>query len=70
MLRQLTRADGFLHRDGQTVYVRLWLRGRFQDWQTRAFYRFLAGVSEDLTRLFAPTGTQGRVTLLAAPPTW
>ncbi len=70
MLRQLTRADGFLHRDGQTVYVRLWLRGRFQDWQTRAFRRFLAEVSEDLTRLFAHTGTQVRVTLLGSPPTW
>ena len=70
MLRQLTRADGFLHRDGQTVYVRLWLRGRFQDWQTRAFRRFLAEVSEDLTRLSAPTGTQVRVTLLSTPPAW
>jgi hypothetical protein len=45
MLRQLTRADGFLHRDGQTVYRRLWLRGRFQRWQTRAFRRFLAEVA-------------------------
>ncbi|MEI8191091.1 MAG: putative transposase, partial [candidate division NC10 bacterium] len=70
MLRQLTRADGFLHRDGQTVYVRLWLRGRFQEWQLRAFRRFLAEVSEDLTRLFAPTGTQVRVTLLSTPPAW
>ncbi len=70
MLRQLTRADGFLHRDGQTVYVRLWLRGRFQDWQTRAFRRFLAEVSEDLTRLCAHSGNQIRITLLETPPTW
>lgn len=70
MLRQLTRADGFLHRDGQTVYVRLWLRGRFQEWQTRAFRRFLAEVSEDLSRHFSHTGTQVRVTLLGSPPTW
>jgi DNA polymerase len=27
MLRQLTRADGFLHQDGQTVYVRLLAQG-------------------------------------------
>ena len=70
MLRQLFRADGFLHRDGQTVYVRLWLRGRFQDWQLRAFRRFLAEVSEELTRPCAHTGTQIRVTLLSTPPAW
>jgi hypothetical protein len=70
MLRQLTRADGFLHRAGETVYARLWLRGRFQHWQMRAFRRFLAEVSEDLSRLFAHTGTQVRVTLLSTPPAW
>ena len=58
------------YRDGQTVYVRLWLRGRFQDWQSRAFRRFRAEVSEDLSRLVAHTGIQVRVTLLPAPPTW
>lgn len=70
MLRHLTRADGFLHRDGQTVYLRLWLRGRFQNWQTRAFRRFLAQASEELSRRYAHTGTTVRITLLERPASW
>lgn len=70
MLRQLTRADGFIQRDGRTVQVRLWLRGRFQDWQTRAFRQFLAEVGEDLSQLFRKTEGRVRVTLLDGPPTW
>ncbi len=48
----MTRADGFINTDGQTIYVKLWLKGRFQKKQMQAFKRFLAEASEKASRHF------------------
>ena len=70
MLRNLTRADGFLHNDGQTLHVRLWLKGRFQDRQLKAFRAFLAEMSDRLTAHRPPGSPPVRINLLEHPPHW
>lgn len=70
MLRMMTRADGFVHADGQTVHVKLWLKGRFQKKQTRAFKRFLAEATEKANRHFEGRARPIRISILEAPPTW
>jgi len=69
MLRQLTRADGFLHRIDGTLHVRLWLAGRFQPWQTTAFKTFLAEMSDRINDARGPDRDHVRITLLDGPPT-
>lgn len=70
MLRMMTRADGFVHADGQTVHVKLWLKGRFQKKQTQAFKRFLAEATEKTNRHFDGRARPIRISILEASPTW
>jgi hypothetical protein len=69
VLRHLTRASGFLHRQGDTVVVQLWLKGLYQPWQLKAIHRFLALLSDQLTD-DAQTAhrLRFRITLLDQPP--
>ena len=67
MLRNLTRASGFLHRDGDTLVVQLWLQGTHQPWQLRAIHYFLAIIADRLNDA-TPTGLRCRITLLDQPP--
>ena len=41
MLRMLTRTDGFIWRTDRLVQIRLWLKGRYQSRQKKAFQSFL-----------------------------
>jgi hypothetical protein len=68
MLRQLTRADGFLHRADGTLHVRLWIKGRFQPWQTRAFRTFLAEIAERINNALDPGLDSIRIDLLEETP--
>ena len=68
MLRQLTRADGFLHRIDDTLHVRLWLAGGFQPWQTRDFKTFLAEITDRINDARGSDQIQVRITLLDGPP--
>jgi len=70
MLRNLTRADGFVHAVDGVLHVRLWIKGRFQPWQDKAFRTFLAQMSELISTARTARQPQVRVTLLDAPPTW
>lgn len=68
MLRQLTRADGFLQRIDGTLHVRLWLAGRFQPWQINAFKVFLAEITDRINDARDPNLDKIRITLLDGPP--
>jgi hypothetical protein len=69
LLRQLTRASGFIHRDGDTVVVQLWLKGTHQPAQLKAIHRFLALLADRLTDdLEATHHLRYRITLLDQPP--
>jgi len=68
MLRELTRASGFIHRQADTVHVQLWLKGTHQAWQRRAIHRFLALHSERLSDAFSPTGPRILISLLERSP--
>ena len=52
MLRNLTRADGFLHASDELIHVRLWLKGRFQKRPLRAFANFLAKMTDQINTDF------------------
>ncbi len=41
MLRMLTRTDGFIWSEDEVVQIRLWLKGRFQTHQKKAFQSFI-----------------------------
>ncbi len=70
MLRQLTRAGGFLHREGDTLHIRLWLPGTYQQWQRKAFHRFFTVLSDKFTTYFQwPQPTRIRISLLERRPT-
>jgi len=70
MLRNLTRADGFAHRVDGILYLRLWLKGRFQPRQTNALRVFLAEMSDRISERRYPGDPAVRITLLDRPPTW
>ena len=70
MLRNLTRADGFVHAADGVLHVRLWIKGRFQPKQATAFRAFLAEMSERISNARAEGQPEVRITLLDAPPTW
>jgi len=70
MLRNLTRAAGFVHAEGGVLHVRLWLKGRFQHWQERTFGAFLAEMGERISAARVEGQLQVRITLLEKPPTW
>lgn len=69
MLRQLTRSGGFIHREGEVLHVRLWLKGTYQDWQLKAFDRFFALLSAQFNEYFRwPRPTRLRIGLLEQRP--
>ena len=68
MLRQLTQADGFLHRADNALHVRLWIKGRFQPAQTRAFKAFLDEITERINDAIDPELDRVRIALLEEPP--
>jgi len=67
MLRNLTRASGFIHRHGDTLVVQLWLQGTHQPWQRRAIHHFLNLLAERLTAA-SPTSLRYHITLLDQAP--
>lgn len=70
MLRMMTRADGFIHADGQVIHVKLWLKGRFQEKQIRGFKRFLAEAGEKANRHFQGRTRAIRISILDESPAW
>ncbi len=70
MLRMITRADGFIHAEAETVHLKLWLKGRFQKRQIKAFKRFLAEAGEKANRHFEGRAKTVRISLVDALPTW
>jgi hypothetical protein len=52
------------------LHVRLWLKGRFQPRQDRAFRTLLAEMSERITEARDEGQPQVRIALLDTPPTW
>jgi hypothetical protein len=70
MLRNLTRADGFLHCVDGILHVQLWPKGRFQKRQTNAFAAFLAEMSDRINTSRPAADPTVRIRLLNAPPTW
>ena len=70
MLRNLTRADGFVHAADGVLHVRLWIKGRFQPKHARAFRAFLAEMSERISAGRAAGQPDVRIALLDASPTW
>ncbi len=69
MLRNLTRADGFIRCADGTLEVRLWLKGRFQPWQIRAFSAFLAEMTERINARLQPGEPTLRIALANGRPT-
>lgn len=70
MLRQLTRADGFIHEAEQTIHVKLWIKGRFQKKQRLAFGTFLAECTEEINRNLDGHAMPIRISLLHRSPHW
>ena len=70
MLRNLTRADGFVHAADGVLHVRLWIKGRFQAWQDRAFRTFLDEISARISAARTDGQPKVKIELLDAPPTW
>lgn len=68
-LRVLLRSDGFVHRDGNVLHVRLWLKGSWQPWQLKAFNAFL-GIVQQRTNAALPTNTLAvKVSIFDGSPT-
>jgi hypothetical protein len=73
MLRNLTRADGFIQASPTLVHFRLWLKGRFQERQLNAFRHFLAELSDRINQHFQlhrPGHTPIRIALQESTPSW
>jgi len=70
MLRQLTRADGFIHEADGTLHIKLWLKGRFQKKQRLAFGAFLAECTEEINQHFGGRTMPVRISLLRSSPHW
>lgn len=68
MLRMMTRADGFIHADKDTIYLKFWLKGRFQKKQIQSFKRFLAEVSEKTNKHFDGRTKTIRISILETSP--
>jgi hypothetical protein len=68
MLRNLTRADGFLRRQDHTLHVELWLKGRFEPAQRRCFEHFLNEIGERINDRLPPHHDRIRITLHTPRP--
>lgn len=63
MLRNLTRADGFLRRQDGTIHVELWLKGRFEPAQLRVFGHFLDEMTSRINDRLPPGHDRIRIAL-------
>ena len=70
MLRQLTRADGFVREIDGCIHIDLWLKGRFQKKQLAAFKTFLAESTENINHYFAGRAQPVRITLWDSTKYW
>jgi len=70
MLRNLTRADGFLSCDDGVQHVRLWLKGRFQKWQLNAFAALCGEISARINDNLADGHMPVRISVLDESPRW
>ena len=68
MLRNLTRAPGFLHRRDGVLHVELWLQGSFQLAQTRVFEHFLNEMTARINDRLPPQHDRIRIALHTQPP--
>ena len=68
MLRNLTRAGGFLRRVTGMLHVELWLKGRFQPAQLRVFEHFPNEISGGINERVPPRHDRIRIALHDAPP--
>ncbi|MFW6367387.1 MAG: putative transposase [bacterium] len=68
MLRNLTRADGFLRRQDDTVHVELWLKGRFEPAQIRCFEHFLKEIGDRINDHLPPHHDRIRIALHTPRP--
>lgn len=53
MLRMLTRTDGFIWISNSTIQVRLWLKGRYANYQKKHFEIFIGTMTEFINAHFA-----------------
>ncbi len=67
VLRNLTRADGFLHREEGILHVELWLKGRFEPAQIHIFKNFLDEISARINDRIPPHHDRIRIALYAPP---
>jgi hypothetical protein len=70
MLRQLTRADGFVREIDGVIHVELWLKGRFQKKQRTAFKAFLAECTDEINQHFAGRAKPVRISVPDSSPSW
>ena len=70
MLRQLTRADGFVRENDGCIHIDLWLKGRFQKKQQTAFKTFLAEFTEEINHHFANRSQPVRISLWNSKQGW
>ena len=63
MLRNLTRAPGFLRRENGTVHVELWLKGHFEPEQLRVFEHFLDKTSAQINARLPQQNERIRIAL-------
>jgi hypothetical protein len=70
MLRQLTRADGFVREVDGIIHIDLWLKGRFQKKQRTAFNAFLAECTDEINQHFAGRAKPVRISVPDSPPSW
>lgn len=67
LLRELTRADGFMVQDQGVVRIGLWLRGTYQAWQMRAFRTFLQQITRLTNTQFAGRRVPVHIQLIDSP---
>ena len=68
MLRNLTRAPGFLYRRDGVLHVELWLKGTFQTAQLRIFEHFLNEITARINDRLPPQHDRIRIALHTQPP--
>lgn len=68
MLRQLTRADGFIETVDGRCTISLWMKGTYQKKQLKAFREFLYLLSHKINDHFGPDFTPLQIVLLEESP--
>lgn len=68
-LRVLLRSDGFVHRDGNVLHARLWLKGSWQPWQLKAFNVFLGIIQQRTNAALSSSPITVKVSIFDGSPT-